>query len=196
MIRGSREIDMKAIIGNYELTPVVCSLMRRDGTLLDGWDGKSDLASCILKKANVVVVEQVDVQYQCVAIDAMFIMNQISSKPLWVNKGSDLAQEFYNRVDQQSEDADIIIIGFEWYSEDSLKARAWKSRDSVKYLGKKRNDYIIEPDTDISKRCMKDILGTIATKKSLTQLLMNATESHFRKRNVLVFCCWNGNGCL
>ena len=50
MIRGTRDIDMKAIIGKYELTPVVHSLMQRDGTLLDGWEGKSDLAKTVLKK--------------------------------------------------------------------------------------------------------------------------------------------------
>ena len=31
---------------------------------------------------------------------------------------------------------------------------------------------------------MKDILGRIATKRSLTKLLMNVAEGHFRKRNV------------
>ena len=153
---------MKSVIGNYEMTPVVHSLMKRDGTLLDGWDGKSDLASCVLKESNVSVVENVSCQFECVAIDAMFIMNQITSKPAWVKTGSDLAKEFCNRVDQQSYGADIVIIGFEWYSDESLKAMAWKSRSS-KDKGKKRNDYVIEPDTDLTKRCMKDIIGTTAT---------------------------------
>ena len=31
MIRGQRDIDMKSVIGNYEMTPVVHSLMKRDG---------------------------------------------------------------------------------------------------------------------------------------------------------------------
>ena len=39
---------------------------------------------------------------------------------------------------------------------------------------KNRVDYDIEPDTDLSERCMSDLLGTITTKKSLTKLLMNA----------------------
>ena len=52
MIRGTREIDMKSIIGKHELTPVVHSLMKRDGTLLDGWYGKSHLAKTVLKEAR------------------------------------------------------------------------------------------------------------------------------------------------
>ena len=191
MIRGTRDIDMKLIIGNYEMAPISHSLMKRDGTLLDGWEGKSELTACVLKEANVAVVDKVSCQFECAAIDAMFIMNQITTKPAWVTRGIDIAQEFLNRVDQQSEGAEIVIIGFEWYSDDSLKSMVWKSRGSG-CKEKKRNDYIIEPDTDLSKRCMKDIVGTIATKRSLTTLLMNAAESHLEKRNVGYFIAGNG----
>ena len=61
----------------------------------------------------------------------MFIMNQISTKPVWMKRGSDLAKEFCNRVDQQTEGAEIIVIAFEWYSDESLKMMAWKSRNSI-----------------------------------------------------------------
>ena len=186
---------MKNHIGNYELTPMVHSLMRRDGVLLDGWEGKSSLAIRVLHEANVSVVEEIPHKCECVAIDAMYVMNQISTKPLWVKTGRDLAREFCNRVDQQSDGAQSIVIGFEWYSNESLKARAWKSRDAKdksKGKAKKRLDYIIEPDTDISKRCMQDILGTITTKKSLTKLLMEAVREHLQNRGVEYFLAGNG----
>ena len=92
MIRGTRYVDMKAIIGNYEMTPVVRSLMRRDGVLLDGWEGKSDLAKRIRNEAGVAVITDIPSAAECVAIDAMFLMNQISTKPMWVKNGSDLAK--------------------------------------------------------------------------------------------------------
>ena len=63
---------------------------------------------------------------------------------------------------------------------------------SSKDKGKKRNDYVIEPDTDLTKRCMKDIIGTTATKRSLTTLLMSAAESHLRSRNLVYFIAGNG----
>ena len=57
---------------------------------------------------------------------------------------------------------------------------------------KERNDYLIEPDTDLSKRCMRDIIGTIPTKISLTTLLMNAVERHLKMKNVAYFIAGNG----
>ena len=68
MIRGTRDIDMKLIIGNYEMAPISHSLMKRDGTLLDGWEGKSELTACVLKEANVAVVDKVSCQFECAAL--------------------------------------------------------------------------------------------------------------------------------
>ena len=68
---------------------------------------------------------------------------------------------------------------------------AWKSR-SGKDKAKKRDDYIIEPDTDLTKRCMRDILGTTATKRSLTTLLMKAVEIHLKERRVGYFIAGYG----
>lgn len=190
MIRGSREVDMKSIIGNHELTPVVLSLMKQDGTLLDGWDGKAELAATTLKEANLPVVVNIPFQSEVVAIDAMFLMNQISTKPTWVKTGKDIAKEFCDRVEMQSEGAEIIVIGFEWYLENSLKSMAWKSRSSGDK--KIRHNYVIESDTDLSKRCMADILGTIPTKRSLTTLLMNEAEQNLKERNVAYIIVGNG----
>ena len=53
-------------------------------------------------------------------------------------------------------------------------------------------DYILDPDTDISKHCMQDILGTITTKKSLTKLLMEAVLEHLKNRGVEYFIAGNG----
>ena len=80
----------------------------------------------------------------------------------------------------------MVIVGFEWYSEDSLKQLAWKARSGKDY--KKRNDYLIEPDTDLSKRCMRDILGT---KISLTTLLIKAVERHLEMKNIAYFIAGN-----
>ena len=104
--------------------------------------------------------------------------------------GKDLAKEFCDHVDKQSEGAESVVVGFEWYSDASLKAMAWKSRQKSKK--KKRNDYVIEQDTDLSKRCMEDILGTTKTKKSVTTLLMNALETQLKERDVDYFIAGNG----
>ena len=63
-----------------------------------GWEGKSDLATRIRNEAGVAVITDIPSAAECVAIDAMFLMNQISTKPMWVKNGSDLAKEFCNRM--------------------------------------------------------------------------------------------------
>ena len=90
--------------------------MRRNGTFLDGWEGKSELSNRILAEANVSVEQNISYKSECIAIDAMFLLNQMSTKPLWIKKGKDLAAEFCKRVDQQSDGAGIVVVGFEWYT--------------------------------------------------------------------------------
>ena len=94
MIRGSRDVDMKYHIGKHELTPVIDNLMRCDGTLLDGWEGKQELAACVLSEVNVTFLQDIPYKSKCTASDAMYLMNQIWTKPLWIKKESNLAAEF------------------------------------------------------------------------------------------------------
>ena len=43
---------------------------------------KSDLAKTVLKESGVTVVQQIPFESEVVAVDAMFVMNQISTKPI------------------------------------------------------------------------------------------------------------------
>ena len=71
---------------------------------------------------------------------------------------------------------------------DSLKSKAWESRaNTTSKSNKKKVDYVIEESTDLQKRTMKDIVGTIATKVSLTKLLMSASVAHLKLRKVDYF---------
>ena len=47
----------------------------------------------------------------------------------------------------------MVVIGFEWYSTDSLKANAWLLRQNKDKDKKavRRVDYNLEPDTDLTK---------------------------------------------
>ena len=54
----------------------------------------------------------------------MYIMSHIWNKALWLKTGSDLTAEFCICVYQQSEEAETVVIGFEWYSNISLKFKA------------------------------------------------------------------------
>ena len=93
-----------------------------------GWE----IAKTVLKEANVSLTPYISFESEVVAVDALFLMKQISTKPISVRTGKDLAKEFYDRLDKQSEGAEIIVVGFEWYSDASLKAKAWESRQKGK----------------------------------------------------------------
>ena len=101
--------------------------MRCNGTLLDQWEGKLELTAHVLGEVDVTVLQYIPYKSEYNVSYAMYIMNQISTKLLWIKTGSDLAAEFCKCVDQQSVGAETVVIGFKWYSENSLKPKAWQS---------------------------------------------------------------------
>ena len=100
--------------------------MRHSGTLLDGWEGKLELAARVFGEANVMVLQDIPYKSECIVINAKYIMNQISNKPLWIKIGSDLAAEFCKHVGQQLGGAETVVIGFEWYSDDMVRQSCQK----------------------------------------------------------------------
>ena len=65
---------MIEVVGHYELTVAPPSLFKRDGSLLDGFQGKSKLVEKILDHVKHESVNYVNAN--CIVIDAMFILNQ------------------------------------------------------------------------------------------------------------------------
>jgi hypothetical protein len=51
--QGKRNIDMKVIVGDYELTVFAKSLFTSDGSLIDGGKSKSDAVTEVMKAAEV-----------------------------------------------------------------------------------------------------------------------------------------------
>ena len=96
VIQEKRRIDMRELIGIYELTVVPPSLFKHDGTLLDGFQGKSKLVEKLLN--HTFHQSAVITNFDCVVIDAMFLLNQLNPKPQNIKKGRDLAREFLKRI--------------------------------------------------------------------------------------------------
>ena len=97
LIQGKRDIDMKVVVGDYELMAVPRSLMKPDGTLLSEHRGKSDLVTEILKQCGVTVTRTLNLSPDdntCIVIDAMHTVNTINPKPAWIKTGDCLAKEF------------------------------------------------------------------------------------------------------
>ena len=63
---------MKQLIGNYELTVTPPCLFRHDGTLHDGYQGKSKLVQTTLEHTKHEPSSYLNAD--CVVIDAMFLL--------------------------------------------------------------------------------------------------------------------------
>ena len=130
LIQGKRNIDMKVIIGDYELTVFPKSLFSSDGSLLDGSKLKSDAVTEILKATEVEPKDQLPTKPDCVVFDAMRVLNEMSTKRF--TTGKDLSKEFLRRIDSISSDAGLQIVAFDTYSDTpSLKEKTRISRKKL-----------------------------------------------------------------
>ena len=172
LIQGKRSIDMKDIIENYELNVFPKSLFSSDGSLLDGSKSKSDAVTEILKAAEIEPSDQLPTRPDCVVFDAMRVLNEMSTKRL--KTGKDLSNEFLRRIDAISSNAGLQIIAFDTYSETpSLKDR---TRNHAKKLSTPPRDFNVTLETDIEKVGMSELLASSKIKRSITDLLIQASN--------------------
>ena len=163
LIQGKRHIDMRVIIGDYELTVVPKCLFSSDGSLLDGSKSKSDAVAEILKVTEVEPTDQIANKTDFVVFDAMRVLNEMSTK--WFKTGKDLSNEFLRRIDSISSDAGLQIVVFDTCDETpSLKD---KTRISRKQLATPPPDFNVNLETDIEKVAMSELLASKKNKRSI-----------------------------
>ena len=188
VIKGKRDIDMKIVVGDYELMTVPRSLMKPDGTLLSGHVGKADLVKDVLKEFCVTPAETLNLcpdDTILVVIDTMHIVNKINPKPAWIKIGDDLAKEFTNHINIRSQNSSTVVIVFDTYRDLSLKSATRDDRTIGKRnMRKVPRCFKIESETKIEKISMSEILATNQTKRSLTHFWMTASRKHLAKRKV------------
>ena len=179
LIQGKRNIDMKVIVGDYELTVFPKSLFTSDGSLLDGSKSKSDAVTEVMKAAEVEPNEQLPLNPDCVVFDAMRLLNEMNTKKF--KTGNDLLNEFLRRIDVISSNAQIRIVSFDTYRESS------SLKDSIRITHKKPSIppryFNICLETDIERVSMPELLASNTTKKSLTELLMPQVIKHMKEQN-------------
>ena len=194
VIKGKRDIDMKTVVGDYELMAVPRSLMTSDGVLHSGHMGKSDLVNVIMKHFGVTPFGSLNLPNGAATsaiIDAMYLVNTIIPKPSWIATGADLAKEFLKRVDDRSQTCASVGIIFDTYRDVSLKDATRADRAIGKGKKKKLRKFQINAMTNIKKFSMSEILGTKETKRSLTTFLMEASIDHLSKRNLAYIVAGN-----
>ena len=115
-VKDKRNIDMRTVIGEHELTNVPLSLFNPDGSLINGGVGKSSAVDEVLKFANAKSLTQVRHDFPvCYVIDGMSILNKLNPKPPWVKQGVDLAAAFNMSIDTHTHDATAVIVTFHCY---------------------------------------------------------------------------------
>ena len=134
VLTGKRDIDMRIVVGDYELMTVPRSLMTGDGKLIPGHPGKSELLHELMRECEVLPTEAVRIEPQTqVVIDAMYAVNTIMLKPSWIVTGDDLASEFLKRIDAISQNSEAVAIAFDTYRDVSL---IYTTRNDRKEKGK------------------------------------------------------------
>jgi len=135
LMQQQRDINMKEVIGEFELTTTPRSLFNPDGSLLNGSVNKADAVTEVLDKFQVKVHETMPSQAKCCVIDSMRIINEMNPKPRIIKTGRDLAMEFNRKVDQKALDSNLLVIVFDIYVlSHSLKGRTRKERKKIKNL--------------------------------------------------------------
>ena len=96
LIRGQRDIDMKVVVGDYELTVYPKSLFSSDGSLLDGSKSKSEAVTELLKYTEYVPSDNPPANPDSVVIYAMRVLNEMATKRF--KTGKDLVMSFEGRL--------------------------------------------------------------------------------------------------
>ena len=126
--RVTGTFDMKTIVGNYELSGVVRSLMEGDGSLLPGSKLKSKLIKCVT--GNIAITQpDGNETYQVAILDAMVIVQSIDVKKSKIVTCKDLADTFIRNSIGKAQNSEEIRIIFDTYPLVSLKETTRKSRN-------------------------------------------------------------------
>ena len=80
LIRGQRDIDMKVVVGDYELTVYPKSLFSSDGSLLDGSKSKSEAVTELLKYTGYKPSNKPPANPYSVVFNAMRVLNEMVTK--------------------------------------------------------------------------------------------------------------------
>ena len=197
LMQKQRNIDMKEVVGDHELTIVPRALFNVDGSLLDSAVKKSDAVTEVLDNVHAHILEDMPIQPKC-AIDSMRVVNEINKKTCIMKTGNDLADEFNRRIDTKSRGAGVVVVAFDLY--DSQKP-SLKGKTRAKRTGKKSKkfelvpprDFKIEGKTKIDKVSLIELLASEKTKRSLTEFLMNKVVEYLKGREVDFVVAGNGD---
>ena len=181
IVANQRELDMKSIIGTYELDVVPRSVMTADGMLHPGDEGKSKIVEILTEDfSKTFTLASIPGNTPKVAIvDAMVLVQKISArqkkKQIDIKCGKDVADNFIMSVLLLSEGYKEVRVVFDNYKEDSLKQATRESRGNSSLP-----HFIVTDTTPISTSLEKFLIG-IKTKQELTEYLAIKCEKALKE---------------
>ena len=165
IVASDRNIDMKDVIGHYELTATPKSFIDYAGQLHHGGEGKSKLVEVLTKFATCSkTIQRCGQVFNVAAVDAMEIVQNLMKSPD-VKTFSDLmAMVFCKEINERVFQSDIAVIAFDTYHQQSLK---WATR-SIRLGDKTPFQFAVNDTANIEDVTLKDILSHVMTKRELT----------------------------
>ena len=162
LIRGQRDIEMKVVVGDYELTVYPKSLFSSDGSLLDGSKSKSDAVTKLLIYTEYEQSDNPLANPDSVVVDAMRVLNEMATKRC--KTGKDLVNEFRRRIEVISSNAMLQTVVFDTYSaEPTFPAFLVKSAQFHLVIS------TFSLEKNIEKITMSELLSSSVTKQSITE---------------------------
>ena len=164
IISSSRAIDLKDIIGRYELSVVPYSLMDKNRSLHSGHQAKSKLINVLKSSAgekSTLTCPPVD----CLAIDGFCMLHHVEINSN-VKTGADLVKVVSSWIGKRISGHQTVAIAFDTYKDNSLKAMTREGRYN------KATHYQITASVNITNRSMHQLLSHSKTKYSIVDLLL------------------------
>ena len=197
LARSNRDIDQKQAIGTYEFTLTPRSLFSPDGAVLPCSD-KSKLIHLLEKMVPTdedhasqqkqpdesiqTTTADADPCRRIAVVDAMVLVQKLSTKAAAVVTVKDLSVCFNDRLMNLTRHFDEVIVVFDTYKADSLKNRTREKRRK----GKDPVQYQVQDETSIRHITMSRFLSHDQTKANLTEYLAEKTLDYNKDSSKLI----------
>ena len=178
-------INIKEIIGNYECSSLARTLFDASGLRNHGGDGKSDLVHAVCNSLDGAWIHLWRDKLHVVVIDAMGAIFHLP-KSTKFESFQMLSSSFINYIVKETSTSSTVIISFDSYCKNSLKALTRERRKGHQLSVQ----YDIIESTHISNVSIKELLSGEKAKQGLTQFLEKQVINQFKEARYFFCSCW------
>lgn len=165
--RSQREIDLRSVMGEYELSAVPRSMFNLDGTMHQ-CQAKSQLIHILKATCNFELGKNNILDDECCVaiIDGMAELHAVN-KTSSIRTCEDLAKSFVARIQNKYWKYDHIHLIFDTYKKESIKTATRQKR----LQDMSSTQYKVSDTTNIANVSLKKFLSHNSTKDQMTEYL-------------------------